>query len=106
MAVAMLAALPIEHYHFNQPTTEDQMTTMNATAAITRAAAAITRAAEIRMSALTMRGQRGDANAHAEANKLSVALHNHRSAGVDIVEALQIAGADTAAIAELAKRAH
>jgi len=98
MAVAMLGSLPIEHYNFNQPTTEDQMATLNASAALTRAA-------ELRMSALAARGARGDANAHAEANKLSVALHNHRSAGVDIVAALQGAGADVNAVADLAKRA-
>jgi len=40
-----------------------------------------------------------------EANRLSVALHNHRSAGVDIVAALQGAGADVNAVADLAKRA-
>ena len=99
MAVAMLGALPIEHYNFDQPTTEDQMATLNASAAIVRAA-------ELRQSALAMRGQRGDANAHAEANKLSVALHNHRTANVGIVEALHTAGADVNAVADLAKRAH
>lgn len=98
MAVAMLGSLPIEHYNFNQHTTEDQMATLNASAALTRAA-------ELRMSALAARGARGDANAHAEANRLSVALHNHRSAGVDIVAALQGAGADVNAVADLAKRA-
>ena len=66
----------------------------------------IVRAAELRQSALAMRGQRGDANAHAEANKLSVALHNHRTANVGIVEALHTAGADVNAVADLAKRAH
>ncbi len=98
MATAMLGALPIEHYNFSQPTTEDQMSTLNATAALVRAA-------ELRQSALTLRGQRGDAAAHDEANKLRVALHNHHSAGVDIVAALQGAGANVASVAELAKRA-
>jgi hypothetical protein len=100
MAEAMLAALPIEHYNF-QSTTEDQdaMTTMNATAALVRAA-------ELRQSALTVRGQRGDATAHDEANKLRIALQNHRSANVNIVEAIHAAGADITPVAELARRAH
>ena len=99
LAGAMLAALPIEHYHFNQPTTEDQMSNLNATAALVRAA-------ELRQSALAMRGQRGDANALAESRRIGVALHNHRSASVGIVDALRSAGADVNAVADLAKRAH
>jgi hypothetical protein len=99
LAGAMLAALPIEHYHFNQPTAEDQMSNLNATAALVRAA-------ELRQSALIMRGERGDANALAESRRIGAALNNHRSANVGIVDALRSAGADVNAVADLAKRAH
>lgn len=96
-ATALLGALPIEAYHFNQPTTEDQMATLNATAAVVRAA-------EIRHSALNLRGERGDAAALAESKRLASALHSHR-AGVDIGAALHAAGADVQAVADIAKRA-
>ncbi len=99
MATTLLGALPIEFYNFNQPTTEDQMSNLNA-------ATALVRAAELRQSALTVRGQRGDANAHAESKRLANALHNHHSAGVGIVEALHNAKADVQSVADLAKRAH
>ena len=98
MATAMLGALPIEHYHFNQTTTEDQMSNLNASAAIVRAA-------ELRQSALSMRGERGDAAALSESRRIGAALNNHRSAGVGIVDALRNAGADVNAVADRAKRA-
>ena len=94
LAVAMISALPIEHYHVNQ-TTEDTMTTLNATAALTRAA-------ELRASALAVRG---DAKSLTESKRINAALHQHRSMGVEIVPALRDAGVDLAPIAAAAKSA-
>jgi hypothetical protein len=96
LAVAFLSSLPIEHYSFSQPTPEDQMSTLNASAAITRAA-------ELRMSALTVRGQNGDAAALAESKRLAAGLHNHRTMGTELGAALRASGANITAVAELAK---
>ncbi|HEY8126570.1 MAG TPA: hypothetical protein VIF88_14255 [Methylocystis sp.] len=100
-AAAILAALPFE----TRQSIEVPLSYSH-TAEDAAAHALLVRVAELRQQALSMRAARyGDANAKAEARKLSAALQDHRSSGANIVAALNAAGADVAPIADQARRA-
>jgi hypothetical protein len=99
-AAAILAALPFET---RQPI---EVPLSNSHIAEDAAAhALLVRVTELRQQALSMRAARyGDANAKAEACKLSAALQDHRSSGANILAALNSRGADMGPIADQARR--
>ncbi|PWB89861.1 hypothetical protein C5688_13560 [Methylocystis sp. MitZ-2018] len=99
-AAAILAALPFE----TRQSIEVPLSYSH-TAEDAAAHALLVRVTELRQQALSMRAARyGDANAKAEARKLSAALQDHRSSGANIVAALNAMGADMCPIADQARR--
>ncbi len=88
-AKLFLAGLPAETF---EPSTNASTRTLDPMTERT-----LKRKIEIRAAALNLRGDQGDAAARKESNALSYALKLH-DAGTDLARALQMAGANAAAI--------